>query len=964
MKFFLTTIASISFVVVNGSTGKCSVKPGFEAFEVYCSQTESTCKAFAAFCDWAQEVAVVSKQEKSGYCSAQDSMIAFQVYCDGVVNDKQGCNNYAAFCRWVDGSDAEKPLEEISNTKTDTTTDTIIGKEKINPKATKYCPAKESLLILTDKELYYRTPEGYGNVALGAKVTASSNYNSGRKHSQLTDGDKSDNNFAHTECSPGTHYFEVDLGNEFYIDHLKLFERTDSPSLASRTTGFTVEFMDKSRTLTQEWEDDSTATLNLVHDKKFVNPILTQFIRVRSRNSKENLCFHFQELEAYGEIDSQLEMCSDGFTGARDLVKTDKFIYVVDEMGNSVYRIAGLCGEKKTILSQSDGTWVQQPRAIAVKEKTGGASVIFVSMMQPDIGWAAAKNPELSQHRQVYYMEMNANGDVVESGILGNSNNHGVITALDFDSDSNVLWGVSENKYVVKYVNGEWVKLNENSQVVDMRQIDSSLHGQCQRSYYAGDDNNAIFSCVDPAKPETCSMQCPSTVMNPWAVEAGVDCSIYTGSTGSIDGSNYEIIKYDENLCGKAFVIETVTAPVFDIVAFEDDNLNNLCVQEQDEEVECGVCDYLPKTCEEKQQCTLGLVRSDAALCGDDGVDCGKDICCTPAQCDGSCGAKYEPSGDKFCYANGCENCCDLVQLPCSSNSECQAGEVKSGEQFCGGEDDRDCSVCCEPIKCDTYQCSPGYKLDEEVLVCDADGCENCCTTFCAINTIRQGDKCLPRTTPSIYFPPHTKCADLRRSGTDANVKGKTINGVTFDTVEPTENGIYVIIQDANINGGQKRYAGGAYNNGCLGFSGYGFSEDTPSRNAGNQISGELKFTFDELQSHVFLTVADMGDFNPNKYDDTLPVAILQGFDQNDVLVAEDTMILGDPLYRDACTAAANGGGSGSYVFSLDYPPGIKYVQVKNPNQYIFDPKSAWSDICGAKAEEIPTIIRNSGRVS
>eukprot|EP00121_Abeoforma_whisleri_P004486 Awhi_evm1s4058 len=1092
-------------------------------------------------------------------------MQAFQVYCDGVKHDKPGCNSFATFCRWIDGSDNEKPLEEITNTKPDTKPDTVVGQEKIDPMETDYCPARESILILTENGLYYRTPEGYGNVALGADVSASSLFAPQRPHSHLTDGDKTDDNFAHTKCD-ADEWFEVNLGDEFYID---------------------------------QWEDDSASTPNLEHDIQFKNPILTQFIRVKARKDANN-CFHFRELEAYGDVESQLEICADGLTGARDLAKTDKYIYVTDEMGNSVYRIEGLCGEKKVILSQNDGTWVQQPRAIAVKERDDGTSVVFVSMMQADIGWATAKNPGLSQHRQVYYIEMDVNGIATNSGILGNSNTHGAITALNYDSDSNVLWGVSENKYVAKYVNGEWVKLNENSQVVDMRQIDFNLHGKCKRTYYAADDNNAIFECVDPAKPETCTMQCPSTVMNPWAVESGVDCSIYTGSTGSADGSNYEVIKYDEQLCGKAFVIETVSAPIYDIIAFEDETLINLCLgEEKDKKVKCGVCDFEPKACEEEAICDLGLERSDKLLCGPDdaGIDCGKDICCTPAQCGAPCDKKYEPSGDEFCYANGCENCCDLVQLPCSTNAQCKAGEVESGEQFCGGDDNRDCSVCCEPIQCDTikcsageqrdekfsvcnadscdnccepiqcdtidcpagyeldpnqsicdingcdncckrkqcdepcgakyepsgdkfcdigdddcknccnlvqlpcssngkcqagevasgkqfcggadnrdcsvycepiqcdtikcsagkqrdenfstckvggcdnccepiqcdsvdcpagyelndkvpvcdadgcdncckrkeckepcgakyepsgdtfcdigddncknccdlvqlpcssnrkcqagevptakqycggvdnrdcsvcckpkqcssHKCSPGYKLDDKVTECDADGCENCCTTFCAINTIRQGDKCLPRTTPPVYYPPHTECADLRRSGTDANVKGKTINGITFDTVKPTSNGIYVIIQDADLNGGPYRYSGGAYNNGCIGFSGL----DLP------------KILLAEI--HVFLTVADLGDINPNSYDENAVITTLQGFDQNGKLVAEHSMLLTDQSTRDACDAANNGGGSGSFVFSLDYPPGIKYVQVNNPNAYIFDANSAWSDICGAE---------------
>eukprot|EP00121_Abeoforma_whisleri_P015254 Awhi_evm1s14058 len=274
--------------------------------------------------------------------------------------------------------------------------------------------------------------------------------------------------------------------------------------------------------------------------------------------------------------DNSLSICAQGFVHARDSeLLSNGVILVTDELSNVVYHISPNCGIVTILLSGSiHGSFVGQPRALAIKNNPDNTYTLYVNMMQGDIGFLANNNP-LGEDRQVYEFLLDTDGFLQSwsFNVLANEGSrvHGAITDVNYDHETNQLFGIESDKFIVIWDSFEWVRQPEIVAIVDMRKL--APHSQtCGKYYVTADDNNAVFECTDISNPDSCAQLCPVVLMNPWAVATGVDCSVYTAGTG-----NSLIYKYNNANCGDPETLLDIGSSVYDLIPFYDENSSLDC---------------------------------------------------------------------------------------------------------------------------------------------------------------------------------------------------------------------------------------------------------------------------------------------------------------------------------------------------------------------------------------------------
>jgi putative heme-binding domain-containing protein len=124
-------------------------------------------------------------------------------------------------------------------------------------------PGKQRTLTLAEVEVY---SDGK-NIARKGKATQKNTAHGGNA-SKAIDGNKSgaysDGGQTHTEEDTENPWWEVDLGGEFPIDSIHIYNRTDG-FLRTRLHGFTLKVLDRKRQIVFEKQDQPAPDVKVVH---------------------------------------------------------------------------------------------------------------------------------------------------------------------------------------------------------------------------------------------------------------------------------------------------------------------------------------------------------------------------------------------------------------------------------------------------------------------------------------------------------------------------------------------------------------------------------------------------------------------------------------------------------------------------------------------------------------------------
>eukprot|EP00121_Abeoforma_whisleri_P000653 Awhi_evm1s576 len=190
--------------------------------------------------------------------------------------------------------------------------------------------------------------------------------------------------------------------------------------------------------------------------------------------------------------DGTQENCTVGYQGLRDYEMDSKGnMYMVDEITSQIIRVPGGCGKGEIITSYEQDTFVAGPRSVTLSEYPDGSLILYVAMIHADAVASQNKFPKLAQYRQVYSFKIEADG--TWNGVYGIVGTTGgripeAITNVEWNADTNTLWGIERNKFVVRWDGAEWDRLPEIPQITDMRKVDTRSFEKCGWYLITADD--------------------------------------------------------------------------------------------------------------------------------------------------------------------------------------------------------------------------------------------------------------------------------------------------------------------------------------------------------------------------------------------------------------------------------------------------------------------------------------------